>query len=227
MSVERHLRDIIVMLSLVLLVALSSAARAAEVTGNVIFSGDTVADVVISIEDLRVEGPPDAIVHSIDHRNLNFVPHVLAVRTGSTVRFENSDGMPCRVYSTSPAANFVLRLEAGKPTTITFDHAGVIEVRCAQHSRQYAYILVKENPFFALTDAKGEYRISNVPPGRYTLQAWYEGKVIERSTIDLGSKKQRVDFKVSRDTASKEPDQSQRRLWASISAWWGLLLARR
>ncbi|MBI3949715.1 MAG: carboxypeptidase-like regulatory domain-containing protein [Acidobacteria bacterium] len=180
------------------LLTLSSVVPAAELVGNVVFSGEAVADAVISIEGVKLEGQPDATVYEIDHRDLNFVPHVLAVRTGSAVRFENSDGMPCRIYSTSSAGNFVLRRQDGKPMTITFDRAGVIQVRCADHGRMYAYVIVKENPYFALTDAKGQYEISNVPPGRYTLQVWYEGKVIKSKTIEVGTAKQTIDFKASR-----------------------------
>ena len=36
------------------------------------------------------------------------------------------------------------------------------------------FILVLPNPFFAVTDSKGFYRISNVPAGTYKLKAWYE-----------------------------------------------------
>ena len=31
-----------------------------------------------------------------------------------------------------------------------------------------------ENPFFAMTDANGNFTISNVPPGTYKLKAWHE-----------------------------------------------------
>jgi len=33
---------------------------------------------------------------------------------------------------------------------------------------------VIENPYFASTDAKGRYTISDVPPGTYKLKAWHE-----------------------------------------------------
>ncbi len=174
------------------------SASAAEIVGKVILSGGPVADVVISIEELKVENPADETVYVIDHRGLNFVPHVLVVRAGTVVRFENSDGMPCRIYSISPAGIFVLRRQDGKPMTITFDRPGVIEIRCAEHGRLYAYVVVKENPYFALSDPKGRYEISNVPPGRYTVQAWYEGTVVKRKTIKVGTDKLTIDFQAPR-----------------------------
>jgi hypothetical protein len=35
-------------------------------------------------------------------------------------------------------------------------------------------ILVLENPYFAMADARGRYTIPDVPPGHYTLVAWQE-----------------------------------------------------
>lgn len=192
----RYLRFITI--AIAALLAPSISASAAEINGKVALSGKAAANVVISIEGFKQDAQSDGTVYAIDHRNLSFVPHVLVVRAGSSVRFENSDGMPCRIYSISSAGNFVLGRRDGNPMTITFDHTGVIEVRCAEHARIHAYVVVKENPFFALTDAKGEYEISSLPPGRYTLQAWYEGKVIESKTIEVGTAKQTINFKASR-----------------------------
>ncbi len=192
---EKHL--CLATLALAAFLAFSAPARAAEVTGKVVLSGAPTAEVVVSIEGLKLEGATDQAVHIIDHRNLNFVPHVLVVRAGSTVQFKNSDGMPCRIYSISLAGVFVLGRQDGKPMTVTFDRPGVIEVRCADHGRIYAYVIVKENPHFALTDPKGRYQILNVPPGRYTLQIWYEGAAVESRTIIVGTKRLNVDFRAT------------------------------
>ena len=195
MALQLHsLRSIIVF---VILCVLPSASLAAEIVGKVTLSGKPAADLVISIEGLKLEGPPDAAIQVIDHRNLNFTPHVLVVRVGSTVHFQNSDGMPCRIYSISPTGMFVLGRHEDRPMTVTFDQPGVVEVRCADHHQIYAYIIVKENPYFAITDAKGRYRISGVSPGHHTIQAWYEGSVVKTQKIEVGQKKLTVDFRAS------------------------------
>ncbi|MFQ5776577.1 MAG: carboxypeptidase regulatory-like domain-containing protein [Terriglobia bacterium] len=192
MSAKRYLGCAAV--AFAVLLALSPAAPAAEIVGKVVLSGKPAAEVVVSIEGVRVGGPADDTVYVIDHRDLRFVPHVLVVRARTTVEFKNGDGMPCRFYSISPAGIFVLRNGEKKPQTITFDRPGVIEVRCAEHSWLYAYVVVKENPYFALTNPKGRYQISHVPPGRYMLQAWYEGTVVKRKIIEVGRAKRTINF---------------------------------
>ncbi len=206
MRIKRHFRT--ALFAFAALLAHSPAASAGDISGKVVLSGERTASVVVSIEGLKVEYVADQAVYVIDHQNLNFVPHVLAVRVGATVQFKNSDGMPCRIYSISPAGVFVLGRQDSKPMTVTFDRPGVIEIRCVEHSRIYAYVVVKENPLFALTDARGRYEISNVSPGRYTLQIWYEGAVVKSRTITVGTKRLNVDFRASRPQAKAREKQA-------------------
>src|SRR5262249_28516245 len=112
----------------------------------------------------------------MDQRNQTFVPHVLAITTGTTVDFPNSDQFYHDVFSLSKAAKFDLgRYPAGKSKSIRFDKPGIVRVFCDIHAHMNAFILVFGHPFFALTDQAGRYRIDNIPPGTYSAVAWNEG----------------------------------------------------
>ena len=174
------------------------AAPASEVSGTVLLSGKATASVVVSIEDVQAAGQLKAAVYSIDHKNLDFIPHILVVRAGTTVEFKNSDGMPCRIFSISPAGIFVLPRQDARPAKVTFDRPGVIEIRCADHPHIRAFLIVKENPYFAMTDAEGRFHISNLPPGRYRLQVWYEGVTVKNKTINARGEKTVVNIRASR-----------------------------
>jgi len=112
----------------------------------------------------------------MDQHNETFVPHVLAIMTGTTVDFPNSDKFYHNVFSLSKVAKFDLgRYAAGRSRTIRFDRPGIVRVFCDIHSHMNAFILVFSHPFFAMTDTEGRYRIENIPPGTYNVIAWNEG----------------------------------------------------
>jgi len=120
----------------------------------------------------------------MDQRNETFVPHVLAIMTGTTVDFPNSDKFYHNVFSLSKPARFDLgRYPAGRFRSIRFDKPGIVRVFCDIHSHMNAYILVFSHPFFTLTDQEGRYRIDNIPPGSYNVVAWNEGTASEAKPV--------------------------------------------
>jgi plastocyanin len=159
-------------------------AAAVDLAGTMLVAGRPAAGVVVTVEGPRLPAPSESSTHVMDHREIDLVPHVLVTRLGDRVRFENSDGMPCRIYSITPGALFVVRPQAGQSRTVRFERPGVVEVRCSEHGRLLAYVLVRENPYYAITDAGGRYRIPGVPAGRWAVQAWHEGGVLARRAID-------------------------------------------
>ena len=122
----------------------------------------------------------------MDQRGERFIPHVLAITTGTIVDFPNSDHIYHNVFSLSRAKSFDLgRYAAGRSKPVRFDRPGIVRVFCDIHSHMNAFILVFGHPFFSLTDADGRYRIDNVPPGVYNLIAWNEGTTSEARQVTV------------------------------------------
>ena len=72
----------------------------------------------------------------------------------------------------------------GTPRTATFTKPEtMIPVRCNMHPWMNAFINVAPNPFYAISDAQGHFRIPNLPPGDYTLAAVHE--VLGEQTLHL------------------------------------------
>ncbi|MGE0394294.1 MAG: carboxypeptidase regulatory-like domain-containing protein [Vicinamibacterales bacterium] len=122
----------------------------------------------------------------LDQRRETFVPHVLAVMTGTTVDFPNSDATYHNVFSLSKTQRFDLgRYKQGRSKSVRFDRPGVVRVFCDIHSHMSAFIVVFSHPYFAVTDTDGRYRIDGVPPGTYTVAAWYEGETRETRAVTV------------------------------------------
>jgi plastocyanin len=123
---------------------------------------------------------------TMNQRNETFVPHVLAITTGTTVDFPNSDRIYHNVFSLSKTTRFDLgRYAAGRSKSVRFDRAGIVRVFCDIHSHMNAFILVFSHPFFAITDDEGRYRIEGVPAGTYTVSAWSERTSIDSRSVTV------------------------------------------
>ena len=105
-----------------------------------------------------------------------FTPHILPVLAGTRVEWPNNDEIFHNVFSISDAKQFDLDLYKGNPPEkrVLFDKTGKVDVYCSIHANMHCVVLVMENPYFTMTDADGNYTISNVPPGTYKLKAWHE-----------------------------------------------------
>jgi hypothetical protein len=59
----------------------------------------------------------------------------------------------------------------------------MIPVKCNIHSWMHAFIGVRDDPYFAVSQPDGSFTIANLPPGTYTLAVWQE---------KLGTQKQEI-----------------------------------
>jgi plastocyanin len=162
----------------------SAAPRASLTEGGVVKAPD-FTDRLRSV--VYLETAPRAAFEQIDpahavmdQRNETFVPHLLAITTGTTVDFPNSDRIYHNVFSLSKTKTFDLgRYAAGRSQAVRFDRPGIVRVFCDIHSHMNAFILVFNHRFFDVTDADGRYHIDNIPPGTYNVIAWNEGLASE------------------------------------------------
>jgi len=113
----------------------------------------------------------------MNQKELKFLPKVLPVLVGSTVDFLNNDDVLHNVFSPDSCANkFNLGTwKKGEVRSVTYDKIECVSVLlCNVHPEMEAYVIVLQNPFFTITNEKGEYFIENVPPGTYILKVWNE-----------------------------------------------------
>ncbi len=150
------------------------------VKGTVTIGGRPAPDAVVSIEGLGPQAfsfQRSALSSKkavMDQRDMKFVPRVLPILVGTIVEFPNNDKTFHNVFSTSEAKKFDLGLyPSGEKRSATFDKPGVVKILCNVHPNMEAYVVVKEHPYFAAADAKGQYQLNGVPLGQYRLEVWH------------------------------------------------------
>ena len=111
--------------------------------------------------------------HQIVQSDTQFRPKVLVLLKGDSVEFTNNDKWEHSVFAPSTANAFEFSASKRGLTGVkTFLFPGKVRIQCDIHKKMRADVLVASNPFFALADAGGAWKISGLPSGDYTLVAW-------------------------------------------------------
>ena len=194
------MKSVVVACCFILIATVMTASSGSTIEGTVKVTGLTSnADAVVFIQQAPGPFTAPAKPADIDQRSMKFTPHVLPILVGTTVRFLNSDPTPHNVFSPDHEKYNLGTWPQGQ----TKDHAFATCAKapcvyvqlCRVHPEMEAYVVVLQNPFFAVTGADGHYKIDNVPPGTYSLSVWHDkGKAQPKSVTVDASKPAVVDF---------------------------------
>lgn len=168
-----------------------TAANAETIRGTVRYkSDDDAGKTVVYIEKASGTFVPPYKHPIMDQIELTFVPYILPVLIGTTVDFHNSDDILNNIFTPSWAGRkFNLgTYPKGVIRSFTFDRLGEVALLCNIHPDMEGYILVLQNPYFAVPDKDGKYQIPNVPPGVYKLKIWYKSSIspVKDITVEKG-----------------------------------------
>src|SRR5246127_4253667 len=109
-------------------------------------------------------------------KNKSFQPSLLVIPAGGKVEFPNRDPFFHNVFSLFEGKRFDLGLyESGTTRFVQFDKPGISFIFCNIHAEMSAVVIAVATPYYAISDARGDLTISDVPPGRYQFQIFHAG----------------------------------------------------
>ena len=104
-------------------------------------------------------------------------PRVQAIVAGQMISIRNGDQTLHNVHGYKGASTLFNQAEIpGLPPIArkVGDAGDVLKFKCDVHPWMTGYVVVNANPFFAVTGPDGHFKITDLPPGKYTLTAWQE-----------------------------------------------------
>jgi hypothetical protein len=119
--------------------------------------------------------PEDSVV--LDQDGCIYKPHVLGIQARQNLSVKTSDNTTHNIHPL-PKVNRewnVSQPPGADPIVQSFSRPeATIPVKCNQHPWMRAYIHVLSHPYFKVSDDGGSYKIENLPPGDYELEAVHE-----------------------------------------------------
>jgi plastocyanin len=150
---------------------------------------DDASGVVVYVTGYSEPSPPQEAV--LEQENERFLPRVLPIVAGQTVSFPNRDRFYHNVFSVSSVEPFDLGQykSSDPPRTQTFTKPGLVPVYCNIHPQMISYVVVLENPAFAVTGEDGAFELRGVRAGPITVNAWLPGaqRVSKEITLAAGA----------------------------------------
>lgn len=144
----------------------------------VVGSNGGVANTVVFLKDIsKGKGMDLPEEHQfLNQKTCRYEPHVLLVPADGTLRIKSSDPVLHTVHM-SGASDYNLPFPfANQTVSRTMNRSGTVDLRCnAGHVWMNAEMIVVNHPYYAVTDADGNFKLTNVPAGEYEIEAWHEG----------------------------------------------------
>jgi plastocyanin len=143
---------------------------------------------VVVIVDVDSEAKPSDEPVLMDQKGCRFEPHVTVVQAGATVKWLNSDTISHNVH-TYAAKNdtFNQIIAAGSSHEQKLDKADRIEIKCDIHPWMNSFLVVADSPFFAVTDATGNFTLPKLPAGTHKLEYWHEKLGKNKGEVTVGA----------------------------------------
>jgi hypothetical protein len=156
-----------------------------------------IANAVVMLRTKGVKAPPSASEAAksvvLDNKGCRFEPHVQVVLTSQNVELKNSDpiGHNSKVDPLlNPGINPILPA-GGEPVVYKFTQAEALPVKvgCNIHPWMGAWLVVRSDPYAAVTDADGKFTIKDLPVGKeLEFGLWQENSGYLKNAAYKGGK---------------------------------------
>jgi plastocyanin len=153
-----------------------------------------IKDVVASLPSIqkgkalgKPEKPP-----VLDQKSCEYHPYAQIIPVNTTLEITNSDDVLHNIKTSggSKTSFNIAQPKFKRKLTYDFKNPEIVQVECNVHGWMHAIIVVEDNPYDALTDANGSFKITDVPPGKYTVKVWHSKLGEQTKEVTVGPKEE-------------------------------------
>jgi plastocyanin len=167
----------------------------------VVGSKGELADVIVSLQGISgkstgASAPPVVL----DQKGCEYSPSIFAVQTGQKIVVKNSDPVLHNVHDVPAAGSGnaeenKAQMPNGPDLSFSFSKPEeFLKFKCDVHPWMFAWASIYDHPYFAVSAKDGTFKISNVPAGKYKLQAAHRKAGTVSQDFEVKDGENKVDF---------------------------------
>ena len=174
--------------------------HATPVTTETVVTGanNSLENVVVYISaGANDEGqvPPQAV--SYEQKGCQYIPHVLPMHVNQELKISNADQTSHNIHPI-PKINREWNKSqppGTPPISEKYDKAEFFPVKCNIHPWMHGWFVVLNTSHYDLSKGDGEFKLPNLPPGKYTITAWQEDYGTQTADVTItGNETKEVNF---------------------------------
>jgi len=136
--------------------------------------------------------PPPEGNAVLDQKGCTYHPHVQGMRQGQSLMVKTSDPTAHNVHGYAKVNRPFNRSQPAGAADVLVemkrDEAGPpMKVKCDIHPWMNAFVAVVAHPYYAVTGPDGSFKLANLPPGTYTIEAWHEQYEAMEQMVTIGA----------------------------------------
>jgi hypothetical protein len=138
--------------------------------------GNGLVNVVVYVSAGAPDDSAPSQAAKFEQKNCQYLPHLLAFQVNQPLEIVNDDQTSHNIHPLPRLNREWNRSQpsGSPPITEKYDKAEFILVKCNVHPWMRGYFAVMKNSHYVISGADGEFKLSNLPAGKYTISAWHE-----------------------------------------------------
>jgi hypothetical protein len=143
------------------------------------------------------EGQVPAQAVTFEQKGCQYIPHVLAMHTGQELKIVNNDQTSHNIHPLAKVNHEWNKSQppGTAPISDKYDKEEFIPVKCNVHPWMHGYFAVLKTSHVDVSKEDGEFKLPNLPPGKYTITAWHESYGTQTADVTItGNETKDVNF---------------------------------
>jgi len=143
------------------------------------------------------DGQVPAQAVTFEQKGCQYLPHVLVMHTDQELKITNADQTSHNIHPL-PTVNreWNKSQPPGSPPIVEkYAREEFISVKCNVHPWMHGYFAVLKTNHYDVSKDGGDFKLPNLPPGKYTITAWHESYGTQTADVTItGNETKEVNF---------------------------------